>query len=245
MPPEPPKINLSIGVSTFKSPFENKAGTKQKGRPANDFDEHGFKVCTKCGIAKTKKEYYKSKSMKSGYASRCAICQQESTKKSIEKNGRPHRDRSKFPAENGKKFCPKCDKVKSVDDFEYLKSWGFRKLCRECYLDSLEGYAQRQRDYMNSSYDSELKREYNFKKKYGITLDQYYDKFDQQGGTCAICGRTPEKSKHHVLYVDHDHKTGKFRGLLCNVCNLALGKFNDDVITLLSAIEYLRKYREE
>ena len=66
----------------------------------------------------------------------------------------------------------------------------------------------------------------------------------QQGGVCAIC-KKPEKSKWNteqpmLLAVDHDHETGRVRGLLCNNCNTGLGKFMDDPDLLSSAIEYLR-----
>ncbi|MGA3037754.1 MAG: endonuclease domain-containing protein [Vulcanimicrobiaceae bacterium] len=76
-----------------------------------------------------------------------------------------------------------------------------------------------------------------------------------QGGTCAIC-RTPwnECRKSHGLHndgtflqhleVDHDHETGKVRGLLCGDCNIAIGKLYDDVDSCRRAADYLRRARE-
>jgi hypothetical protein len=61
-----------------------------------------------------------------------------------------------------------------------------------------------------------------------------------QGGLCAICKR-PEDGRR--LSLDHNHRTGKMRGLLCGECNLALGKFGDDVTRLASAIAYLEAHR--
>jgi Recombination endonuclease VII len=62
--------------------------------------------------------------------------------------------------------------------------------------------------------------------------------FERQNGTCAICGRE-EWEKVKVLGVDHDHKTGRVRGLLCTDCNMGLGKFKDDPALLRKAIKYL------
>jgi hypothetical protein len=58
--------------------------------------------------------------------------------------------------------------------------------------------------------------------KFNMTIEQYEQMFERQGGVCAICGRPPKK---HALHVDHCHKTGKVRGLLCFSCNGALGWF--------------------
>ncbi len=78
--------------------------------------------------------------------------------------------------------------------------------------------------------------------KYNITIEQYDDMFRRQNGLCNICFK-PEtleyRGKLKLLSVDHCHVNGKVRGLLCNNCNLALGKFKDDILTLKSAIKYL------
>lgn len=81
-------------------------------------------------------------------------------------------------------------------------------------------------------------------KSYGLTTDGYNKLFSQQNGVCAICGQ-PETKKSfgkHIrrLTIDHNHKTGKVRGLLCNGCNVGLGNFLDSVEFLLKAIKYLK-----
>ncbi len=71
---------------------------------------------------------------------------------------------------------------------------------------------------------------------YGITMENYLALYDEQGGVCAICKKSITKKR---LCVDHDHKTGKIRGLLCSYCNTGIGLFRDDLALLNSAIKYL------
>lgn len=70
--------------------------------------------------------------------------------------------------------------------------------------------------------------------KYGITEAEFTIRREAQGGRCLIC-LTPEPK----LVVDHDHETGKVRGLLCHRCNVGLGWFRDDVTRLKRAAKYL------
>jgi Recombination endonuclease VII len=78
----------------------------------------------------------------------------------------------------------------------------------------------------------------NFKRKYGLPLEQYDLMHQQQGGRCVICG-IPEDALPQRLGVDHCHDTKKVRGLLCVSCNLGLGNFYDDVELLRKAVKYL------
>lgn len=76
------------------------------------------------------------------------------------------------------------------------------------------------------------------KHTYNMTLDDYQDLFLRQFGLCAICSNAPKNGKN--LHVDHDHKTGKIRGLLCQHCNQMLGNAKDNITTLKNAIKYLK-----
>ncbi len=71
-------------------------------------------------------------------------------------------------------------------------------------------------------------------KKYGITVEFYKNELERQQGNCKIC-----LEKMATPNVDHDHKTGTFRGLLCSRCNTAIGLFRDSKSNLLSAVAYL------
>lgn len=84
--------------------------------------------------------------------------------------------------------------------------------------------------------------------KFGISLAEYGEMLVAQGGKCAICDQ-PEMQlrggNKKSLAVDHDHATGKIRGLLCSDCNTGIGKLKDDRNVLLSAIQYLDKHSEK
>jgi hypothetical protein len=84
------------------------------------------------------------------------------------------------------------------------------------------------------------KREWFLKHTYGITLEDETRMIKEQSGRCAICG-DPLNSPGIAgpFCIDHDHSTGKIRGLLCDKCNRGIGCFNDDPKNLKSAIEYL------
>jgi hypothetical protein len=84
-------------------------------------------------------------------------------------------------------------------------------------------------------------------RKFGITIDEYDRIFEKQNGVCAICNNPETKIIKGVvafLSVDHDHKTGKVRGLLCSKCNMGIGYFNDDPFLLNKASQYLDDINE-
>lgn len=79
-------------------------------------------------------------------------------------------------------------------------------------------------------------------KQYGITPEDYQQMMDEQEGKCVLCRE--ECSSGQRLSVDHNHDTGKVRGLLCRNCNRGLGLLKEDPSVLLRAIEYLGKYAD-
>lgn len=76
-------------------------------------------------------------------------------------------------------------------------------------------------------------------RKFGLTLADYDAMFEVQGGLCAIC--LQRNIENRRLAVDHDHRSGKVRGLLCGSCNKALGLFRDSPQILTAALAYLLK----
>lgn len=79
-------------------------------------------------------------------------------------------------------------------------------------------------------------------KRHGLSPEEQDALFDQQEGLCAICGEPCPKFPR--LCIDHDHITGKIRGLLCKQCNLGLGNFRDSPEILEAAIAYLSRIEE-
>lgn len=88
----------------------------------------------------------------------------------------------------------------------------------------------------NSAHCKECAKWCKVKSKYGITQEDYLEMLLNQGGVCAICGEAGV-----MLCIDHDHATGKIRGLLCAHCNHGLGKFKDRRDLLARASEYLER----
>lgn len=83
-------------------------------------------------------------------------------------------------------------------------------------------------------------RKYGMKSVYGITEAQFNAMLKSQNGCCAICGSQSTNHKRHKNFsIDHDHKTGTVRGLLCHKCNQLLGHARDSISILSSAIVYL------
>lgn len=107
-----------------------------------------------------------------------------------------------------------------------------RQLCDSCYERDLRSrnpqYAARRK------VDQPLRRRDNwFKRKYGISLDDYTQLLLAQGGGCALCGKT------NKLNLDHSHLSGVVRGILCSTCNMAIGNLGDSAEGLNRALQYL------
>lgn len=140
------------------------------------------------------------------------------------------------------KKCPCCGEVKPTTGFARYKSrngkWGFNSHCKACVNKKLKEYR-----LDNPEEYKRIKRKQNLK-KYGLTLEDQERMLREQNYKCAICGQEiflHGSSQKLVAHVDHDHKTGKVRGLLCKECNTGLGKFRDNTEYLLGAISYLNK----
>ncbi len=104
--------------------------------------------------------------------------------------------------------------------------------CRECARLKAIVYRQRYPD---------AKRKNVLKRRYGIDLNQYNKIFQGQKGLCLGCYKHQIQFKHR-LSVDHDHKTGQIRGLLCRNCNLTLGTAQDNVLVLRRLADYLERF---
>jgi len=127
-----------------------------------------------------------------------------------------------------------------------------KKICKTCKqsLPATKEYFHHHSGYKDKLHPSckecvKINRKKNnskeiwYQRAYGMSVDDFTEIRTKQGGKCKICGMCIGK-----LYIDHDHITGVVRGLLCNNCNTALGKFNDDIELMKKAIRYLENGKE-
>lgn len=122
----------------------------------------------------------------------------------------------------------------------YFKSKSCRK-CGELFTPKAPSHL-----YCSQECADEALNDAYLRRNYGLELKDYRRMRDEQQGRCAICGGEGflMGKKHKMkLVVDHDHKTGAVRGLLCHNCNRALGLFHDDVNVFTNAIQYLKAQR--
>ena len=140
--------------------------------------------------------------------------------------GRVIRARQVVP--DGFKYCPRCSQTLPITDFGSNRSArdGLTAYCRSCH--NIVGRDTKIRLYGST-------REYHLRRRYGLTSADVEAMVEAQGGVCAGCGGDPQ-------HVDHDHGTGKVRGILCFNCNQALGNVRDDVRVLRRLISYLESH---
>lgn len=124
------------------------------------------------------------------------------------------------------KICTKCKIEKSIIDYnkDPQKSDGLHSQCKNC----------RKKERTNSIIRRE--RDYKLKKRYNLSLNDYEYYYHLQNGRCAIC------SKEDKLVVDHNHKTGKIRELLCHSCNVLIGFSRENEYILQEAINYIKRH---
>jgi len=149
------------------------------------------------------------------------------------------------------KVCTKCKEEKLLDCFYNHPDGKFGKdsKCKECQKRVFKEYQKKNKEYFarhsqeyrdrNGNTYKERARNSKYKMTYGITVEDYNTMFKEQEGKCLICKGTDSFSRSKHLHVDHCHKTGKVRGLLCNKCNQGIGAFNDNIKLLEVAITYL------
>ncbi len=121
------------------------------------------------------------------------------------------------------KRCTKCGVIKELSDFHksIAKKDGRKSACKVC-----------------SKTDN---RKAHLKLQYGIDYKTYEQLLNDQNGCCALCGTDVPGRGYANFAVDHNHKTGEVRGLLCYHCNLGLGHFKDSPGLIKRAIQYLEE----
>lgn len=148
-------------------------------------------------------------------------------------------------SESKKKWCQEHKEQIKEYNKEYYKEHKAKakKYNKKYSMRHKEEKAQYHLKYQNEAKNAYLKR------KFKLSFDEHKILFNRQGGRCAICGETEKIIDHRsgeprMLAVDHNHVTGKNRGLLCNNCNQGLGRFKESWELLDAAVAYLKSYEE-
>lgn len=141
------------------------------------------------------------------------------------------------------KTCTKCFIEKPVTEFYQRSkdraSENYRRetWCKRCTQDLANRWRRENPERFNRT-----RRARHLRKHYGITLDDYDRMLSDQGGKCLGCGSETSGPDGHPLVVDHDHRTGRVRELLCSKCNLVLGNALDNPEVLRALADYLDRH---
>lgn len=183
--------------------------------------------CNICHQWKEYSEYHKDTSRYPQIGHSCKECDVE--RKAVKRNAKYVAIEAKhgklIPGSQGKvtethKRCPRC------------KRW----LEHNCFGKNTANLLSLNNCCTDCAFDKDLQS------RYGITLTVYNQMLKDQGGQCLVCGATKGSQDRTRLFVDHDHSTGKVRGLLCHQCNVFLGFARDDAAILRQGIVYLERF---
>jgi hypothetical protein len=194
----------------------------------SDSDGGRSKTCLDCRQRKPFTEFPPAKKRSDGRASYCRECfgirSRAAYRRKQERAGRTVRAPRVAPP--GLKWCGDCDQVKTLDEFcrNRNEPTGRATYCKDCH--NARARESRERLYGGG-------REYHLKSRYGIGQADVDRMLAEQRGACLGCGKPDPE------HVDHDHETGRVRGMLCFNCNQALGNVRDNVEVLNRLGSYL------
>lgn len=204
-----------------------------------------LRACRTCGIAKPLVDF-RSEVRRDGtrhrYRASCRKCENAKKREWYQQAASAPLAVVLPLGEFATQVCRTCEQALPFDQFgrNMAMCTGLKRNCKKCEGEYSREWVKRNPD---KAYNSHLLR------AFGISLDEYNVILERQDGMCAICGELPDgprnqrKGGRNVfkarLVVDHDHATGKVRGLLCNNCNAAIGLLKDDQAMVGSALAYL------
>lgn len=151
-----------------------------------------------------------------------------------------NKNREKLRSQNREYTLKNKDKIKNKQKERYEnKKEEIKEQVKRYYHANKESNRSKKNEWHKLYYKSN-KGMTKYYKKYGITVEEYNRIFKEQNACCAGC-KKHQSEFNKKLSVDHCHITGKIRGLLCVNCNFVLGNAHDNINTLLSLIDYLKK----
>lgn len=209
--------------------------------------------CNKCGRAKLHSEFDRHSATKNGLQSRCRDCRIDGQglikvrlcghciHEFIVSEHRSYNGLNEWICEGCRidvKRCNRCDTYKPVGEFSKRRDASVGRVahCRTCMATAW-------------SASDHARRTQSKRRQFGLSYDEYLSMCIAQGNKCRICDK-PESEVHSTgrireLAIDHDHRTGKVRGLLCGKCNRAIGLMLDSPEILRAAASYLESTRIE
>jgi len=152
------------------------------------------------------------------------------------------------------KTCCSCNELKEESEFPYVKAIkGLHSWCKVCRRKNGAAYYKanneaiiKKRRIRSDKIGKDIIRYRRYVrerlKMYGLTEQNLRDMMDVQRGCCDICGLSLDSGKKNILHVDHCHRTGEVRSLLCDICNVGLGHFKDNSSVLRRAADYVDKH---
>ena len=135
------------------------------------------------------------------------------------------------------KICKTCQLEKPTTEFyRNGKAGSLKPECKRCHMDTQKPIAKARHER-----HPEYRKNTLLKYHYGITLEQYGEILAKQTGRCKVCLSKEFGGKQKVFVIDHCHKTGRIRGLLCWHCNVAIGHLRDDPKIARAVVTYLEE----
>lgn len=150
------------------------------------------------------------------------------------------------------KICVKCKEIKDLSHYgkDSTNKSGLRSRCKLCRSKDSKEWNKTNPDRLSINSkkwylkNPEKARNMALKRKYGITLDQFNQLSIQQEDKCPICNKHKD-ILDQSMSVDHCHKTGKVRALLCNPCNAAVGFIQENVENAQRLVQYIKLHKED
>lgn len=214
--------------------FSDRRLTSPSRRPENVGDQM---YCPRCSSVKALADFHRNRSAPRGRHCWCKDCTNE--KKRAERIPTQRTQRARKLAQNtdSQRRCSTCSKVLELtgDNFYISRSDrdGFQRNCKPCQKEHAKSLSPEQKE---ANWARRIER------VYGISSERYYSMLAEQGG-CRICGEGPVGAVAK-LAVDHCHRTGRVRGLLCTKCNSAIGLLSESRESLAAAINYLEHFND-
>jgi hypothetical protein len=200
-----------------------------------------MKRCRDCDQDKPLDQFWLNRSSPDGRATYCIPCfklrNRAASERRAAREGRQMREPSARPRDvpDDQRYCPSCQQVLPIEDFvrnRHTKS-GVGAYCKPCQRAKVAESVKRRHG---------TTRHYHLKRRYGLGADDVLAMLEEQGHACLVCRRQLAVETAHV---DHDHATGRVRGILCFGCNGGMGQFKDDPEVLVRAARYLLTAAEQ